>query len=214
MSLTINEIFHSIQGESLWAGLPCLFVRLTGCNLRCTYCDTRYAYEEGAGMSIPEIISRIAEHACPLVEITGGEPLYQTETPLLVEKLLELGYEVLLETNGSFDISILDDRCIKIVDVKCPSSGESDKNDLKNLSRLNARDQLKFVISGGEDYAYAKHILTLLPPEIPRQQLLFSPTHGRLAPAELARWILRDTLNVRLHLQLHKFIWPHVEQGV
>ena len=214
MVLEVNEIFHSIQGESLWAGLPCIFIRLAGCNLRCSYCDTRYAYEEGMGMSIPEIIATLSGFTCPLVEITGGEPLRQKETPALVDKLIDLEYEVLLETNGSFDISVLNDGCIKIVDMKCPSSGESGHNDLKNLSRLKARDQLKFVISGYEDYGYAKKILKLLSPSFPKNQILFSPAHTRLAPEKLAQWILKDNLNVRLHLQLHKVIWPHAERGV
>jgi len=214
MSLAVNEIFHSIQGESLWAGLPCVFIRLAGCNLRCAYCDTRYAYADGTPKSIMKIIADIAGFACPLVEITGGEPLYQKETPLLVDKLIELDYEVLLETNGSFDISVLNDACVKIVDMKCPSSGESEKNDLKNLSRLKARDQLKFVISGDADYGYAKNTLQLLPPAFPGHQVLFSPAHGRMAPEKLAQWMLRDKLNVRLHLQLHKIIWPHSKRGV
>lgn len=156
MTLLVNEIFYSIQGESLSAGIPCVFVRLTGCNLRCSYCDTPYAYDEGTKMAITEILKEVAAFRCPVVEITGGEPLLQNNTPLLIQSLLEDGYEVLLETNGSIDIGLVDDRCIKIVDIKCPTSGESHKNNLYNLNRLNAVDQIKFVIGDREDFRYAQ----------------------------------------------------------
>ena len=144
MSLKVNEIFYSIQGESTFAGRPCVFVRLTGCNLRCSYCDTRYAYEEGNELEIDEILRRVKSYTCPLVEVTGGEPLIQKETPFLLRRLLDEGYQVLLETNGSQDISRVDKRCIKIIDIKCPSSGESDKNDLRNLEKLD-QDEIKFI---------------------------------------------------------------------
>ena len=134
--LKVNELFYSIQGESSHAGRPCVFVRLTGCNLRCSYCDTRYAYDEGQNLEIDEIIDRVTSYQCRLIEITGGEPLIQKETPELIHQLLERGFEVLLETNGSIDISNIDDRCVKIVDIKCPSSGEAKNNDLENLKRL------------------------------------------------------------------------------
>ena len=163
MSLIVNEIFNSIQGESLYAGLPCTFIRLTGCNLRCSYCDTRYAYEEGTSLTMTDIIDRVSGYECPLVEITGGEPLLQNETPLLITNLIENGYTVLLETNGTIDISRIDERCIKIVDIKCPASGESGKNILDNLNRLNVKDQVKFVISNNEDYEYAKDIIKQIP---------------------------------------------------
>jgi 7-carboxy-7-deazaguanine synthase len=161
----VNEIFYSIQGESIYSGRPCIFVRLTGCNLRCSYCDTRYAYEEGVSMELTEIINRIAAHRCRLVEITGGEPLLQSQTPILIYKLLENGYEVMLETNGSLDISRVDRRCIKIVDIKCPTSGESDKNDMENLKRLGSKDQVKFVIENRMDYEYAKETMDSNCPE-------------------------------------------------
>lgn len=214
MSLIINEIFYSIQGESIYSGRPCTFVRLTGCNLRCSYCDTQYAYEEGIKMKITQIMRQVAYYKCPLVEITGGEPLLQNETPLLISKLLENGYDVMMETNGSFDISRVDERCIKIVDIKCPSSNESEKNDLENLKRLHSKDQIKFVIGNHEDYKYAKSIISSHCPDFPGDRILFSPVYGKLSPANLADWILKDHLNVRLHFQLHKMIWPDKNKGV
>ena len=214
MSLLVNEIFYSIQGESIYSGRPCIFVRLTGCNLRCSYCDTRYAYEQGAKMELTEIVSRIADYKCPLVEITGGEPLLQSKTPTLIYKLLENGYEVLMETNGSLDISGVDGRCIKIVDIKCPTSGESDKNDMENLKRLGPKDQVKFVIENRIDYEYAKETIDSNCPDFPEEQILFSPVSEGIAPSRLAKWILEDNLNVRLHLQIHKIIWPDRKRGV
>lgn len=214
MSLIVNEIFYSIQGESTYSGRPCTFVRLTGCNLRCSYCDTQYAYEEGIKMEIAQIMRRVAAYKCPLVEITGGEPLFQKKTPVLISKLLECGYIVMMETNGSFDISRVDERCIKIVDIKCPSSDESEKNDLENLKRLHPKDQIKFVIGNRDDYMYAKHIIVAHRPDSSGDHILFSPASGTLPPADLAGWILEDNLDVRFHIQLHKLIWPDRERGV
>jgi 7-carboxy-7-deazaguanine synthase len=211
--LTVNEIFHSIQGESTYSGRPCTFIRLTGCNLRCSYCDTQYAYEEGERIEIEQIIRRVAAYKWPLVEITGGEPLLQHETPLLVSSLLDNGYVVMMETNGSFDISHVDERCIKIVDIKCPSSNESEKNDLENLKRLHPKDQIKFVIGNREDYVYAKNIIMLHCSDSLGDHILFSPASGIMPPADLAGWILEDNLNVRLHLQLHTIIWPNRKRG-
>ena len=208
MSLLVNEIFYSIQGESIHNGRPCIFIRLTGCNLRCSYCDTGYAYDKGLEMEIAAILDRVAIYDCSLIEITGGEPLLQKETPDLIYCLLEKGYEVLMETNGSFDISIVDDRCIKIVDIKCPTSGESDKNDLNNLKKLDPKDQVKFVIGSRGDYDFAKEIIELIRPEFPADHILFSPVSAKMEYAKLAEWILEDNLKVRLHLQLHKIIWP------
>jgi 7-carboxy-7-deazaguanine synthase len=213
MMLIINEIFYSIQGESIHSGRPCIFVRLTGCNLRCSYCDTRYAYEQGVTMDLNEIINRVAAYPCRLVEVTGGEPLLQSQTPVLIHKLLENGYEVMMETNGSLDIRRVDSRCIKIVDIKCPGSGESDKNDMKNLKRLGSKDQVKFVIGTRSDYKYARATIDSNCPYFPKDRILFSPASERIEPAQLAEWILQDKLNVRLHLQLHKIIWPHRERG-
>ena len=215
MSLKVNEIFYSIQGESSYAGLPCVFIRLTGCNLRCSYCDTRYAYEEGREMEIGEIIDRVASCRCPLVEITGGEPLIQQETPFLIFSLLEKDYEVLLETNGTQDISLVDERCVKIVDIKCPSSGEDENNDLENLDRLTDKDEVKFVIGGREDYEYARKILEIMDYKSSRMnQIHFSPVFGKMEPEILAEWILEDNLNVRLQIQLHKIIWDPEKRGV
>jgi len=165
-------------------------------------------------MEIAEIIGRVAAYNCRLVEITGGEPLLQTETPRLIFDLLKNGYEVLMETNGSLDISKVDPRCVKIVDIKCPSSHASEKNDLVNLKRLNPKDQIKFVIGNRTDYVYAKKTMALNRPDFPEDHILFSPISGKLPPEDLAEWILEDNLNVRLHLQLHKIIWPDREKGV
>jgi len=165
-------------------------------------------------MELTEIMNRISAYKCRLVEITGGEPLIQSETPGLIYRLLENGYEVMLETNGSLDISRVDERCIKIVDIKCPTSGESDKNDLGNLKRLGSKDQVKFVIGDRSDYEYAKVTMDSISPDFPEEQILFSPVSGGITPSQLAEWILEDSLNVRLHLQLHKIIWPDKKRGV
>jgi len=214
MALKVNEIFFSIQGESLYAGRPCIFVRLSGCNLRCSYCDTRYAYKEYKKMEAAEIMEQISSFKCLLVEITGGEPLLQKETPFLIQMLVEKGYEVLLETNGSLDISMVNDRCIKIVDMKCPTSRESGRNILENLKRLSIKDQVKFVIGNRKDYEYAVEIKNLINDGFPAGNILFSPIFGKIKPSILAKWILEDELNVRLHLQQHKIIWPDKERGV
>jgi 7-carboxy-7-deazaguanine synthase len=215
MPLKVNEIFHSIQGESSYAGLPCVFIRLTGCNLRCSYCDTAYAYEEGAWWDCQDLINKITQYGCRLVEITGGEPLLQDEAPVLTAALLDRGFTVLMETNGSFDIRPVDERCVRIVDVKCPSSGESDRNFLDNLRHLTARDEIKFVIGDRGDYEYARHILsTGAGVDRLAEAPLFSAVHGRLAPDELAKWILDDRLRARLQIQLHKVIWGPDKRGV
>jgi len=215
VSLLVNEIFYSIQGESSHAGRPCIFIRLTGCNLRCSYCDTRYAYEEGILMNVSEIIDRIFSYPCRLVEVTGGEPLLQKNTPALIKDMLERKYEVLLETNGSRSIGTVDPRCVRIVDVKCPSSGEADKNVFENFSHLTSQDEVKFVIIDRDDYHYARRILfeyekacaICKPP-------LFSPAFGQMDPATLAKWIIDDGLPVRMQLQLHKLIWDPGKRGV
>lgn len=215
MALRVNEIFHSIQGESGYAGWPCVFVRLTGCNLRCSYCDTRYAYDEGDLVTLREIIGRVRRFDCPLVEITGGEPLLQAETPGLIAELLDLGHTVLLETNGSMDISAVDRRCVKIVDFKCPSSGESDANDMGNLGRLGPPDEIKCVIGTREDYEFAREIERLIAERAGTcATVCFSPVFGKLEPKELAEWILADRLRVRLGMQLHKIIWEPDRRGV
>lgn len=212
MSLRVNEIFYSIQGESVYSGRPCILLRLTGCNLRCSYCDTLYAYEDGTEMDLDAIIKKVNSFKCTLVEITGGEPLIQPETPLLIYNLLENGLEVMIETNGSLDISVVDERCMKIVDMKCPSSMESDKNDLENLKRLNMKDQVKLVIGTRKDYEYAKMIIGLMPLDFPGHHILLSPVFGRIQSSKIANWILEDKLDVRFHLQLHNIIWPDGEE--
>ncbi|MGD0401264.1 MAG: radical SAM protein [Syntrophobacteraceae bacterium] len=212
MALEVNEIFHSIQGESSWSGRPCVFIRLTGCNLRCAYCDTSYAYEQGRFMEIPEIMERVRRLRCDLVEVTGGEPLIQADTPLLIGGLLDAGHTVLLETNGSIDIGVVDPRCIRIMDIKCPSSGMAGQNDLRNLQKLGVQDELKFVIGSREDYEFARDLLSTLPAA--RYKINFSPVFGSLALRSLAEWILEDRLPVRLNLQLHKIIWGPETRGV
>jgi len=211
--LKVNEIFYSIQGESSYAGYPCVFVRLTGCNLRCTYCDTKYAYEKGTNMTIGKILDTVSRYECPLVEITGGEPLLQEETPQLAKALLEKGFQVLVETNGTQNIDLLKDNVVRIVDIKTPGSGESDKTDWKNLDRLYKDDEIKFVLVNFSDYEWAKGIVRRYN-LTQKVTVLFSPASGvNLDPAELAQWILDDRLNVRLQLQFHKILWPDKDRG-
>jgi 7-carboxy-7-deazaguanine synthase len=213
--LKLNEIFYSIQGESTFAGWPCIFIRLTGCNLRCRYCDTRYAYEGGDDTPLEDILAKVKGFDCNLVEVTGGEPLIQDETPDMISALMGKGYTVLLETNGSQDISTVNNRCIRIVDIKCPSSGMDKKNYWRNLDYLNSHDQLKFVIAHREDYLYARKVLDR--PAIKEKKKLpinFSPVFSKIDPKKLASWILADHLQVRLHIQLHKYIWGEHTRGV
>lgn len=213
MSLKVNEIFYSIQGESSYVGLPCVFVRLTGCNLRCSYCDTRYAYGEGCDMEIGEIVDRVTSYRCHLVEITGGEPLLQKETPLLITTLIEKDFHVLLETNGTQDIGPVDERCVRIVDIKCPSSGEHEQNNAGNIQRLAGRDEIKFVIGTREDYLYAREMVEQMRwIAVKPAAIHFSPVFEKMNPGKLADWTLEDRLPVRIHLQLHKIMWDP-EQG-
>ena len=223
MSLLVNEIFRSIQGESSYAGWPCAFVRLAGCNLRCTYCDTRYAYEEGEPLDVEAVVRRVLALETPLVEVTGGEPLLQDETPDLVEHLLEEGLTVLLETNGSLDIGRVSAHCVRIVDFKCPSSGMAGADDWDNIDRLEPADEVKCVIGDREDYLFARdEVLRRLVSSFPavggacgcRNIVHFSPVFGRLSPSELAEWILADRLWVHLHLQWHKILWEPDRRGV
>jgi 7-carboxy-7-deazaguanine synthase len=214
MKLNVNEIFYSIQGESVHAGLPCIFVRLTGCNLRCSYCDTRYAFDEGEALTIDQMIGRVKTFGCSLVEITGGEPLLQDGTPVLVAELLEAGYTVLLETNGSLDIDRVDRRCSRIMDIKCPSSQAASSIDENNFQKLTANDQVKFVIGDREDFRFARRMLERLPDCLPTDRVLFSAVDGQLSPDRLARWMLEESIRARLQLQLHKVIWPDMERGV
>jgi len=214
MNLTVNEIFYSIQGESAHAGLPCVFVRLTGCNLRCRFCDTRYAFEEGRRMSIRQIVEQVNSFGCRLVEITGGEPLVQNHTPALVEALLSGGFEVLMETNGSLDINRVDRRCRRIMDIKCPSSGEMSQNDPENRNRLTANDQVKFVIGDQADFQFAVDMVSHLPARLPAEHILLSAVADRLPIEQLAQWLLQARVRARLQIQLHNIIWPNQNRGV
>jgi len=206
MSLKINEIFHSIQSESSYAGWPCVFVRLAGCNLRCSYCDSDYAFYDGTDMSILEIMQEVKKQNCRQVEITGGEPLLQSGTPDLIKSLLDSGCTVLVETNGSQDISQIDECAVTIMDIKCPSSGMALHNDLNNLSRLRQHDEIKFVIGTKDDYLFARKVLGDHRSKITGIAVYFAPVDESLSANVLADWILRDGLNVRLNLQLHKIL--------
>ena len=212
-TLTVNEIFRSIQGEGTRAGRPCTFVRLTGCNLRCAWCDTRYAWDEGADMPLEDILGRVDELGCGLVEVTGGEPLLQATTPELLKRLCDAGCETLVETNGSRDISQVDPRVVRIVDFKCPSSEQEAANRWENVGHLRETDEVKFVLAGWADYDFAGRALAArgLAERCP---VVFSCVHGRLTAALLAEWILADGLNVRLGVQLHKMIWRDRDRGV
>ncbi len=212
MALVVNELFFSIQGESSFAGLPCFFVRLTGCNLRCTYCDTRYAYEEGRSMAVEEILAAVPAGYEGLVEVTGGEPLLQEECPGLVDRLLARGHSVLVETNGSLDIRCLPEEAVCILDVKCPESGMSERMRLENLGYLRHPDEVKFVVQNREDYLWAVRLLRTAPPR-PPGKVLFSPARGICDPRELAEWLLADRLGARIQLPLHRLLWPNVERG-
>jgi 7-carboxy-7-deazaguanine synthase len=212
--LKINEIYYSVQGESTYAGLPCVFVRLTYCNLRCTYCDTEYAFYDGKDFSISEIISEVKKYDCILVEITGGEPLVQMEECLeLMRRLCDDGFNLLIETGGSLSIKDIDPRVSVIMDLKCPSSGMEKKNLYENIDSLKPADELKFVIGSREDYEWTKEII--LKYDLKNKcQLLYSVVFGKLEPVQLVNWILEDKLNVRFQLQMHKFIWHPETKGV
>ena len=212
--LTINEIFHSIQGESTHAGRPCVFVRLTACDLRCTWCDTPYAFHEGRKMSVDEVVAAVDAHGCPLVEITGGEPLLQDDVYPLMDRLLEAGRTVLLETGGHRSIGRVPAAVRKIVDVKCPASGEASKNHWENLDALAPHDEVKFVLQDRADYEFARGVLARYDLTSRSAAVLFSPVHGVLDASTLSAWILADHLPVRLQLQLHKFIWSPTTRGV
>lgn len=212
--LSINEIFYSIQGESTYAGKPCVFVRLAGCDLRCSWCDTTYAFHEGQKMSVDDVLQQVDRYGSPLVEVTGGEPLLQEDVYPLMDRLLESGRTVLLETGGQVDVSRVPGDVIKVMDVKCPASGESAKNDWGNIDRLGSRDQVKFVIQDREDYEFARDTLKRHALERRCAAVLFSPVHGVLDPKDLSAWILEDRLPVRLQLQIHKHIWGADVRGV
>ena len=211
--LKINEIYHSIQGESSNAGLPCVFIRLTYCNLRCTYCDTEYAFYDGEDKSIDEIISEVKKFNCKLVEVTGGEPLFQNECYDLLKKLCDEGFDVLLETAGNMPIKVVDNRVKKIMDLKCPSSGMEKKNLYDNINYIKPKDEIKFVIGNCEDYEWTKDILNKYNLNS-RCEILFSVVFGELEPITLVNWILEDKLDVRFQLQMHKYVWHPETKGV
>jgi len=203
--LKINEIFYSLQGESTYAGLPCVFIRLAQCNLRCAYCDTQYAYDNFYEISTDEVLKKIEQYNCPLVEITGGEPLLQKETLLLTKNLCDKNYKVLIETNGSLAIKDLDKRAVVIMDIKCPSSGCSQSFLEENINFFKKIDQVKFVIADEIDYNWAKEKIKKYALQN-LAEIIFSPVFGKIEPSILAQWILRDKINVRLQVQLHKVL--------
>jgi 7-carboxy-7-deazaguanine synthase len=212
--LTVNEIFHSIQGESSHTGRPCVFVRLTACDLRCSWCDTPYAFHEGTRMTVEDVVTRVREYGCDVVEVTGGEPLLQKEVYPLMERLLEEGRTVLLETGGHLSVDDVPGRVIRVIDVKCPGSGESDKVHWPNLERLRPTDEIKFVIKDRADYEFARGVVKKYDLPSKTAAVLFSPVHGVMNARELAEWILADRLAVRLQLQAHKYIWGADVRGV
>ena len=212
--LSVNEIFYSIQGESTYAGKPCVFVRLAGCDLRCTWCDTAYAFNEGRRMSVEDVVHQVEGYGSPLVEVTGGEPLLQEDVYPLMERLLDRGRTVLLETGGQIDVSRVPGAVVKVLDVKCPGSGESDKVEWGNIDRLGSRDQVKFVIQDRADYEFARDVATRYALDRRCAAVLFSPVHGVMEAQELSKWILEDRLPVRLQLQIHKHIWGANVRGV
>ena len=211
--MRVAEIFHSIQGESTWAGRPCTFVRLTGCPLRCRWCDTVYAFEGGTAMDLSAELAEVDRFGCPLVEVTGGEPLVQKECPELLRALCDRGYEVLLETSGAVSTEKVDSRVVTILDLKCPDSGESERNLWENVARLRPRDEIKFVIASRRDYEWA--LETVRDRDLSaRNVVLFSPVWGELEPGRLAGWILADRAPVRMQIQLHKILFGADVAGV
>jgi len=214
LQLDICEIFYSLQGESTFAGLPCIFIRLSGCNLNCSWCDTRYADKEPESMGLDRILKKIGSFNCNLVEITGGEPLLQEATSTLISMLIEKKYQVLLETNGSKSIQHIHPDCIKIMDIKCPSSNESDSFLFENINFMTKKDEIKFVIGSREDYEFAKSIIENTLSRISQKKIHLSPVFGQISPHALADLIIEDNLHARLSLQQHKLIWGPDKRGV
>ncbi|MCI0404994.1 MAG: radical SAM protein [candidate division Zixibacteria bacterium] len=213
MSLKVNEIYFSIQGESSWAGFPCVFVRLTGCNLRCVWCDTEYAFYEGEWKSLDQIVAEVSQFGCKLVELTGGEPLLQKESFALVDKLVEAGFKVLIETSGSISLEKLNPEAIKIMDVKCPGSKMAGKNRWENIDYLTPKDEVKFVLADRADYDWAVAVMRKYQMD-KKATVLFSTVFSQLEPVKVVEWILQDKLPVRFQLQIHKFIWHPETKGV
>jgi 7-carboxy-7-deazaguanine synthase len=213
-TLTINEIYQSIQGESTWAGERCVFVRLTFCNLRCNYCDTDYAFYEGKKQTLSQIVNAVEAFRCSLVEITGGEPLLQKDVLPLMSILCDARHTVLVETSGAHDISKVDPRVHRIMDLKTPGSGEVGKNLWSNIEHLTARDEVKFVMGSRGDYEWSRDKVEQYGLPSRCHAVLFSPIFGRIDPRQIVEWILADELNVRFQLQMHKFIWSPAQRGV
>ena len=212
--LTVNEIFHSIQGESTHAGRRCVFVRLTACDLRCSWCDTPYAFHEGRKLSVGQVMQQVEGYECPVVEITGGEPLLQADVYPLMEALLESGKTVLVETGGHISIERVPAGVIRIVDVKCPGSGEADRVHWPNLDALGPRDEVKFVVRDRIDYEYARRVIEQYRLERRCAAVLVSPVHAIMPAKDLAEWMIADRLPARLQLQVHKYIWDPDTRGV
>lgn len=212
--LTVNEIFHSIQGESTHTGRPCVFVRLTACDLRCAWCDTPYAFHEGRKMSVDDVMAEVRSFGCNVVEVTGGEPLLQTDVYPLMQRLVDEGHTVLLETGGHRSVEQVPAGVIRVIDVKCPGSGEAARNHWQNLDQLRQSDEVKFVIGDRVDYEYARDIVHRHSLMSRAGAIMFSPVHGVLPPKTLAEWILADRLPVRLQLQAHKYVWGADVRGV
>ena len=211
--MKINEIFKSIQGETSYVGLPCTFIRITGCNLRCGYCDTTYAYEEGAEMSINSILESIGGFKSKLVCVTGGEPLSNKDTPSLIKELLSKNYTVLVETNGSYDVSAIPQKAIKIMDIKCPDSNMSYSMHWRNINYLTKLDEVKFILSSRKDYEWTKEVISRY--NLSKvTNVLIGTAFGVISPKSVVRWILEDNLDVRFQLQLHKYIWELQTRGV
>jgi 7-carboxy-7-deazaguanine synthase len=213
-TIVVNEIYHSIQGESTWAGLPCVFVRLTFCDLRCNYCDTEYAFYEGKKESLGHVFDAVMKFQCPLVEFTGGEPLLQKNVLPLMTMLADAGRTILLETSGAHDISSVDPRVHRIVDLKTPGSGEVERNLWSNMEHLTKLDEVKCVIGSGEDYEWSREKIQQFGLTNRCHAVLFSPIFGRIDPRQIVEWILADNLDVRFQLQMHKFIWTPTQRGV
>jgi 7-carboxy-7-deazaguanine synthase len=212
--LTVNEIFHSIQGESTHAGERCVFVRLTACDLRCSWCDTPYAFYEGRKMSVDEVVAAVAQYDCPVVELTGGEPLLQRDAYDLMDRLLAAGKTIMIETGGHLSLERVPPDVIKVMDVKCPGSGEAHRMDWANLDRLAPHDEVKFVVKDRTDYEYARDVIRTRDLASHVAAVHLSPVHGVLAPRDLAEWILEDRLPARVQLQVHKYIWDAHTRGV
>ncbi len=213
--MRITEIFYSIQGESSYTGLPCIFVRLTWCNLRCTWCDSEYTFTGGTEMSLDEVMEKVRGYPCRLVEVTGGEPLVQKrDCCKLVRRLCDEGYTVLVETGGSLDASALDHRAIKVLDVKCPGSGESDRNFWANLERLNPCDEIKFVIKDRHDFDFTLDVIKKYKLDEREPEVLFSPVWGEVDLTDLAQWLVQSGIRGRMQLQIHKYIWGADARGV